>query len=243
MTERQIELHDNYMRVLEKIERAKARRTVNKDREVTLLAATKTVAAEDITFLAEHCGLRLCGENHAQEFVQKYDAVSAVGMRMDFIGHLQTNKVKYVAGRAGLIHSVDSVRLADEINKKCERLGVRQKILAEVNIGMEESKTGVSPAEFEGFAEEISRFPYIELCGMMTMAPKCTENDEFRKYFQESLGIFLDFFAKKTHNIGEPVLSMGMSDSFECAIEEGSTMVRVGSAIFGSRKYGTPAGI
>lgn len=235
MTERQLELHDNYMRVLEKIERAKARRTVNKDREVTLLAATKTVAAEDIIFLAEECGLRLCGENHVQEFTAKYDAVTATGARMDLIGHLQTNKVKYVAGRAGLIHSVDSLRLAEELDRRCARLGTKQRILIEINIGMEESKTGIAPSEFERFAEEISGLTSIELCGMMTMAPKCTENDEFRKYFRESCGIFLDFFAKKTHNIGEPVLSMGMSDSYECAIEEGSTMVRVGSAIFGSR--------
>lgn len=237
MTERQIELHDNYMRVLEKIENAKARRSVNTDRDVVLLAATKTVPAEDITFLVENYGLRLCGENHAQEFTAKYDAVTAAGARMDFIGHLQTNKVKYVAGRAGLIHSVDSIRLAEEIEKKCSRLGVRQGILAEVNIGMEESKTGIAPSEFNRFLEEISTFPSLDVRGMMTMAPKCTENDEFRKYFRESCRIFLDFFAKKTHNIGEPVLSMGMSDSYECAIEEGSTMVRVGSAIFGSRKY------
>ena len=237
MTERQIELHDNYMRVLEKIENAKAKRTVNTDREVSLLAATKTVAAEDITFLAENYGLRLCGENHAQEFNAKYEPVTAAGARMDFIGHLQTNKVKYIAGRAGLIHSVDSVRLAEEIDKKCAKLGVRQGILVEVNIGVEESKTGIVPSEFDRFMEEISGFSSLDVCGMMTMAPKCTENEEFRKYFQESCRIFLDFFAKKTHNIGEPVLSMGMSDSFECAIEEGSTMVRVGSAIFGSRKY------
>ena len=237
MTERQIELHDNYMRVLEKIENAKAKRTVNTDREVSLLAATKTVAAEDITFLVENYGLRLCGENHAQEFNAKYEAVTAAGARMDFIGHLQTNKVKYIAGRAGLIHSVDSVRLAEEIDRKCSKLGVRQGILVEVNIGMEESKTGIAPSEFDRLMEEISGFSSLDVRGMMTMAPKCTENEEFRKYFRESCRIFLDFFAKKTHNIGEPVLSMGMSDSFECAIEEGSTMVRVGSAIFGSRKY------
>ncbi|MGN1346227.1 MAG: YggS family pyridoxal phosphate-dependent enzyme [Eubacteriales bacterium] len=235
MTERQSELHDNYMRVLEKIENAKARRGTNAP--VTLLAASKTVPAEDIAFLVEHDGLRLCGENHAQEFTAKYDAVTAAGARMDFIGHLQTNKVKYVAGRAGLIHSVDSIRLAEEIDRRCSRLGVRQGILVEVNIGMEEAKTGVSPAEFDEFAEQISAFPSLELRGMMTMAPKCTENDEFRKYFRESYRIFLDFFVKKTHNIREPILSMGMSDSFECAIEEGSTMVRVGSAIFGSRTY------
>ena len=149
----------------------------------------------------------------------------------------KTNKVKVVAGRAGLIHSVDSVRLAEEIDKKCTKLGVRPGILIEVNIGMEEAKSGIAPENFGQFMEEISAFPSLDVRGMMTMAPKCTENEEFRKYFHESCRIFLDFFAKKTHNIGEPVLSMGMSDSYACAVEEGSTMVRVGSAIFGSRKY------
>ncbi len=235
MTERQTELRDNYMCVLEKIEKAKARRGT--DTPVTLLAASKTVPAEDITFLVEECGLRLCGENHAQEFTAKYDAVTTVGAQMDFIGHLQTNKVKYVAGRAGLIHSVDSIKLAEEIDRRCQKLGVRQRILVEVNIGMEESKTGIEPSHFPEFMEKIASFSNLDVCGMMTMAPKCTEIENFRKYFRESYTIFLDFFVKNSHNIGEPILSMGMSDSYECAIEEGSTMVRVGSAIFGSRKY------
>lgn len=235
MTPRQTELRDNYFRVLEKIEDAKERRGEGKP--VTLLAATKTVPAEDVKFLVENYGLKICGENHAQEFVAKYDELTAVGARMDFIGHLQTNKVKYIAGKAALIHSLDSVRLAEEIDLRCRKLGTTQDVLVEVNIGMEESKTGVSPDEFERFMEEISGFDTLKIRGMMTMAPKCTENDDFRKYFRESYRIFLDFFAKKSHNIREAVLSMGMSDSFECAIEEGADIVRVGSAIFGSRIY------
>lgn len=235
MTERQTELRDNYFRVLEKIEAAKERRGFGGD--VQLLAATKTVPAEDVKFLVENYGLRLCGENHAQEFVAKYDELTGAGARMDFIGHLQTNKVKYIAGRAGLIHSLDSVKLAAEIDKQCRKIGAVQEVLVEINIGSEESKTGIAPTEVERFMDEISVFETIKVRGMMTMAPKCEENDEFRKYFKESYRIFLDFFAKKTHNIGEAVLSMGMSDSYECAIEEGSNIVRVGSAIFGSRIY------
>lgn len=233
--ERKKELSENYVRVLEMIEAAK--KTRGGDKPVTLLAATKTVPAEDICYLIENCGLKLCGENHAQEFTDKYDAVHAAGAEMDFIGHLQTNKVKYIVGKARLIHSLDSIKLAEEINSRAEKLGVEQKVLVEVNIGEEENKTGVNPGEVGEFLKELETYPAIKVCGMMTMAPKCEEINEFRKYFKESYRIFLDFFAKKTHNIGEPVLSMGMSDSFECAIEEGADIVRLGSIIFGKRKY------
>ena len=233
--ERKKELSENYARVLEMIEAAK--KTRGGDKPVTLLAATKTVPAEDICYLIENCGLKLCGENHAQEFTDKYDAVRAAGAEMDFIGHLQTNKVKYIVGKARLIYSLDSIKLAEEINSRAEKLGVEQKVLVEVNIGEEENKTGVNPGEVGEFLKELETYPAIKVCGMMTMAPKCEEINEFRKYFKESYRIFLDFFAKKTHNIGEPVLSMGMSDSFECAIEEGADIVRLGSIIFGKRKY------
>lgn len=233
-TARQNELRDNYLRVLEKVEAARERRGTGDP--VQLLAATKTVPEEEVRFLTETCGMTLCGENHAQEFVAKYDGVTASGARMDFIGHLQTNKIKYVCGRAGLIHSVDSLRLAEALDKHCRKIGATQDILMEVNIGEEDAKTGVRPGEVAEFLEGISAFSSLNLRGMMTMAPKCTEIDDFRKYFQESYRIFLDFFAKKPHNIREHILSMGMSDSYECAIEEGSTLVRVGSAIFGSRK-------
>ena len=235
MTQRQNELRDNYLRVLEKIEAARMRRGTGEP--VTLLAASKTMPAEDVAFLAQECGLKVCGENFAQEFRDKFETVSASGCRMDFIGHLQSNKIKYVAGKAGLIHSLDSVRLASEIDEKCAKLGVVQDVLVEVNIGEEESKTGISSCMMAEFLEQISGFEHINVRGMMTMAPKCTENEDFRRYFRKSYQIFLDFFAKKSHNIGEPVLSMGMSDSYECAIEEGATLVRVGSSIFGSRVY------
>lgn len=233
--ERKNELRDNYLRVLERIEAAKARR--GGDKPVTLLAATKTVPAEEVCYLVENCGLKLCGENHAQELTEKFDSVTYSGAQMDFIGHLQTNKVKYIVGKARMIHSLDSVKLAAEIDARCRKLGITQDVLVEVNIGEEENKTGVNPAEVPAFLDSIGDFSSIKVRGMMTMAPKCEEKDEFRKYFKESYRIFLDFFAKKTHNIGEAVLSMGMSDSFECAIEEGADIVRLGSVIFGSRVY------
>ena len=232
---RKAELRDNYFRVMEKIEAAKARRLVRGD--LKLLAATKTVPAEEVAYLVRECGLKLCGENHAQEFVAKYDEVTGAGAVMDFIGHLQTNKVKYVAGRAGMIHSLDSLRLAAEIQRICEKRGATQDVLVEVNIGNEESKTGIAAADIGNFVDALGEFDRINIRGMMTMAPKCEKISEFRKYFAESYTIFLDIFGKKSHNIREAVLSMGMSDSYECAIEEGSNIVRVGSAIFGSRIY------
>ncbi len=233
--EREIELRDNYLRVMENIENAKVRRGVGG--EVKLLAATKTVPAEEVCYLIEACGMKLCGENHAQEFVAKYDAVKAAGGEMDFIGHLQTNKVKYVAGSAGLIHSLDSLRLAAEIERICEKRGTTQDVLVEVNIGEEDSKTGLMPSQVDEFVSALGQFQRINVRGMMTMAPKCEKIGEMSKYFAESYRIFLDIFTKKSYNIREAVLSMGMSDSYECAISEGSNIVRVGSAIFGSRIY------
>lgn len=185
---------------------------------------------------AYDAGHRLFGENKVQELVAKKDLLPS-DISWHFIGHLQTNKVRVVAGRAGLIHSVDSVRLAAEIDSRCRKLGVTQDILVEINIGEEESKTGVEPDRFDDFLAEIEPFSAIRAVGIMTMAPKCEKLEDFRAYFRKSYQFYLDFSAKKLHNIGEPVLSMGMSDSYECAIEEGATLVRVGSAIFGARHY------
>ena len=233
--ERKQQLSDNYLKVAEKIEEAVRRR--GGDRPVSLLAATKTVPEEEIEYLIEKHGLSLCGENHAQEFRDKYSGLSAAGARVDFIGHLQTNKVKYVAGRAGLIHSLDSVRIAEAIQAKCERDGTVQPVLIEVNMGGEETKTGIPASFLEPFMEEIGRFDRLELRGMMTMVPKSDDPSEVRKYFRQSYRLFIDNFGKKLHNTREVVLSMGMSDSFECAIEEGADIVRVGSALFGARRH------
>lgn len=239
MTERQRVISDNYQRVLEKIENARMRREalVGERRQVRLLAATKTVPTEDILFLVERFGLSLCGENRQNEFTEKHEAVQAAGAEMHFIGHLQTNKVRYVVGKTELIHSVDSFRLASEINKRSLEIGRKTAVLVEVNMGEEAAKTGILPGEAEALANAVGSMEGLELHGMMAMAPKCDEKEKIRKYFRESYRIFLDFFAKKTHNIEEPILSMGMSDSYETAIEEGANLVRVGSAIFGERIY------
>ncbi len=241
MTERQRTISDNYKRVLENIEKARMRRAAlygsDAVREVKLLAATKTVPLEDILFLVEECGLRLCGENRQNEFTEKHEAVQLAGSEMHFIGHLQTNKVKYVVGKAELIHSVDSIRLASEISKRSVGLGKKSDVLVEINVGEEEAKTGLFLRDAREVLEEIHALEGLNLRGIMAMIPKCDEDAKKREYFRKSYDFFLDFFEKKLHNIEECILSMGMSDSYETAVEEGATLVRVGSAIFGSRIY------
>ncbi|MBE6568930.1 MAG: YggS family pyridoxal phosphate-dependent enzyme [Ruminococcaceae bacterium] len=238
MTEaRQQFLKASYERVMEDIESAVIRRGEHK--AVQLLAASKTMPAEDIVYLSD-VGLRYAGENRQQEFTEKYEAVKSAANPAEyhFIGHLQTNKVKYLVGKADLIHSVDSVHLAEEIAKQACRMGVTVPILGQVNIGEEEAKSGVSPDEAPEFFAALHEMQGISLRGMMVVAPICDEKEKIRKYFRDSYRIFIDFFEKKPHNIREAILSMGMSDTYELAIEEGATMVRVGSALFGHRDYG-----
>jgi len=234
-------ISDNYKRVLENIEKAKIRRGekygADAVRDVGLLAATKTVPLDDILFLVNEFGLTLCGENRQNEFTEKHEAVKAAGAQMHFIGHLQTNKVKHIVGNTELIHSVDSLRLASEISKRSMELGLKTDVLLEVNIGEEESKTGLLPEDIPRIMSEIDGFEGINLRGMMAMIPKCDEEEKKLQYFKKSYTFFIDFFPKKMHNIGESILSMGMSDSYEAAIEEGANLVRVGSAIFGQRTY------
>ena len=231
---RKTEIYDGYHRVLERIENAKAHRSAGSG-EVTLLAATKTVPAEEVLYAAS-LGLKVAGENKVQELTEKYDALKDA-LDMQFIGHLQTNKVKQVVGRASVIHSVDSTRLAEEIAKKSIAAGIVTDVLCEINIGREESKSGVLPEAAGEFAARLSETAGIRLMGVMTMAPVC-ESAEYRKYFAETYQIFVDILQNTGYNIDEPILSMGMSDSFEEAIAEGATLVRVGSAIFGRRNYG-----
>lgn len=235
MTLRQEMISDNLKRVRESINEASLRRGEGKD--VSLLAATKTVCAEDIVFAADKLSLRLAGENRAQEFTEKYDTVRPHLDEYHFIGHLQTNKAKYVVGRADLIHSVSSLKLAAELERLSARQGIIQDVLMEINCAREESKSGFFPEDAVAIADEFSAFPHLNLRGIMTMGPLGAEKTVLRKYFRETYAIFIDIFEKKPHNIGEAVLSMGMSDSFDIAIEEGATLVRVGSAIFGSRSY------
>lgn len=207
-------------------------------RAYTLLAATKTVSAETINYAIDHLGLDCIGENRVQELLEKYDALHKEKLRIDFIGRLQTNKVKYIIDKVDMIHSVDSIRLAEEIDRRAGRIGKVMNILVEVNVGREASKGGVMPEELPALLEELDKFEHISVCGMMVIPPKTAPNESPEKYFAESFQIFLDIFCKKYHNRERsPILSMGMSDSYEIALQNGSDLVRIGSALFGNRIY------
>lgn len=210
---------------------------IGKDREITLLAATKTVPVEVINHLIDNCGLQDIGENRVQELLDKYDLLHLDNVKLHFIGSLQTNKVKYIIDKVCLIHSLDRLELAAEIDRQAAKHGLVMDVLVEINIGRESDKGGIMPEDALSFFEAISRFSHIKPCGIMTMAPFCAEKSDFYKYFEKTYSIFIDISDKKLHNIDRPILSMGMSDSFEAAIDCGSNLVRVGSAIFGSRSY------
>ena len=230
------EIKENYKRVLDMMENAKAKRASKAP--VKLLAATKTVPADEILFAHDCLGLELAGENKVNELLSKYDALAGK-IDLHLIGHLQTNKVKNVVGKVSMIESLDSLRLAEEINRRSAEHGIITDVLIEINSGREEAKSGIMPEDASSFLDEICRFESIKPRGIMTMAPNCEKKDDYRKYFGETYQIFIDIFTKKMHNIVDPVLSMGMSDSFDIAIEEGATEIRVGSLIFGKRIYNT----
>ncbi len=201
---------------------------------VTLLAATKTVDVGVINH-AIRSGISVIGENRVQELLSKYDDLIPVEKHL--IGHLQTNKVKDVVGKVSLIHSVDSLKLASAIQNRAEKLGICQRVLLEVNIGGEESKSGLAPEEVLPTLTEIDRLPNIRVCGLMAIPPICNAPEENRKYFSKMRQMFLDIGTKKMDNSNMEILSMGMSDDFAVAVEEGATMVRVGTALFGKRNY------
>ena len=228
------DIRENLKEVEYKIECAKAKRSAPGD--VRVLLATKTVEPARILFAAEELGYSLIGENRVPELLSKYDELKDK-TDIHLIGHLQTNKVKSVVGRVSLIESLDSVHLAKEIDRVSRAAGVVSDVLVEINIGREEAKGGVMPEETERFFDEIARFENVRPVGIMTMAPKCDKKSDYTKYFNKTYEIFLDISKKYLYNIIEPVLSMGMSDSYEEAIAAGATEIRLGSAVFGSRPY------
>ena len=162
----------------------------------------------------------------------EYDALNRDGLDIHFIGSLQKNKVKYIIDKVSMIESLDSLPLAEEIERQAAKHEKVMDCLIEVNIGREAQKGGVLPEDASDFAEKLAVFPHIRLCGIMTMAPKCDDAADYRKYFRESYHIFIDICEKKLHNVDRHVLSMGMSRSFEAALAEGSNLIRVGRAAF-----------
>lgn len=204
---------------------------------IKLVAATKMNDASRVRE-AIAAGVDVCGENRVQEFLEKNAAGAYEGCPKHFIGHLQKNKVKYLVGEVELIHSVDSAELLETISRRAEKLGLVQDVLLEVNIGAEESKSGVSPEELGEILEKAADFPDARVRGLMAIPPICADPEENRTYFRRMYQLFVDIRAKKYDNVSMDFLSMGMSADFEVAISEGANMVRVGTGIFGARDYG-----
>ena len=205
-------------------------------KEIKLCAATKMNDADAVR-QAIAGGVDLCGENRVQELVQKQKENAYEGAPVHFIGVLQTNKVKQVVGKVDVIQSVDRLNLLDAIQKEAAKQGIVQDIFLEVNVGGEESKSGFATAEVLPLLEHISEYPNIFVRGLMTIPPISEKSGSNRKFFQEILQLSVDIRTKKYDNVSVDCLSMGMSDDFEDAVSCGSTMVRVGTAIFGARDY------
>ena len=200
-----------------------------------LIAVSKTKPVEMLQEVYNE-GIRDFGENYVQELADKIE-IMPKDIRWHMIGHLQRNKVKYLVGKVACIHSVDSFRLADVINERSIKLGVVTEIMAEVNIAGEESKFGFTRDEVFDFAEKVSTMEGVKLVGLMTSAPYVNDPEENRQYFREMKSLSVDINEKNINNINITELSMGMTNDYIVAVEEGATHVRVGTAIFGARNY------
>ena len=225
---------ENYLAVEEKVKEACRRAGRNRD-EVTLIAVSKTKPMSMIEELLP-LGVMDFGENKVQELTAKEEALPS-GLHWHMIGHLQRNKVKYIVDKAYLIHSVDSLRQAEAVSQEAVKKGVTANILIEVNVAGEDSKFGVAPEETAALAEAISKLPNIAVKGLMTIAPFVENAEENREVFRNLRKLSVDIEEKKFNNVTMAVLSMGMTGDYEVAIEEGATMVRVGTGIFGERDY------
>lgn len=203
--------------------------------EVTLIAVSKTKPVEMLSTIYNQ-GIRDFGENKVQEMCDKMEQLPS-DIRWHMIGHLQTNKVKYIVGHTTLIHSVDSLHLAKEIERQAEKKDVTVDILVEVNIAEEESKFGIHKEETYELVRQIAALPHVHICGLMTIAPYVENPEGNRMYFRGIRQLSVDIAEQNIDNVDMDVLSMGMTGDYMVAIEEGATMVRVGTGIFGERNY------
>lgn len=234
LSDRFMTVEKNLRVIRANIEKA-AQRARKRPEDILLLAATKTVDAEVVNH-AIKLGVRCVGENRVQELLLKYDALHKEGVESHFIGHLQTNKVADIVDKVSMIQSVDRLRLAEEIDRQAAKRGKVMNILVEVNIGEEASKSGVRVQDTEALIRDITRFPHLKVRGLMTIPPFCDNLEETRQYFSIIRKLFIDITGKKIDNVTMDFLSMGMSDDYEEAIASGANIVRIGSALFGSRK-------
>ena len=220
--------------VIKNIHKSCHAKGINPD-NITLIAVSKTKPAEMIQELYD-AGCRNFGENKVQELVDKYETLPK-DIQWHMIGHLQRNKVKYIVDKVSLIHSVDSLRLAETIEKEAEKKKCMVDILIEVNMAKEESKYGVYPEDVEELLRKISSLSHIRVKGLMTVAPNVKNSEENREIFTKMKKLSVDITEKNIDNITMSILSMGMSNDYTIAVEEGANMVRVGTSIFGVRNY------
>ena len=227
-------IKENILDIEKKIDAASA--LCDRQEKVTLMAVTKMHTSDEI-LEALNCGIEVIGENKAQELLEKYPYIKGK-CKIHFIGHLQTNKVKSIIDKVDCIQSVDSLKLATEINKCSENIGKVTDILIEVNIGEEESKYGVKAQEVSSFVDSLKDLKCINICGLMCVLPiYASEGEEKNIFFERMWDLFIDIKQKKYDNINVNTLSMGMSGDYECAIAHGANLVRVGTSIFGARNY------
>lgn len=224
---------ENYKEVQSFVKESEKKSSYGQD--VTLIAVSKTKPSSDIKALYD-IGVRDFGENKVQELCDKYEELPK-DIKWHLIGHLQTNKVKYIVDKVYLIHSVDSIHLAQQIEHECEKKNVDVNILVQVNVAKEDTKFGLMAEDVMSMIENISKLPHIHIKGLMTIAPFVEDAEENRQVFADLKKLSVDIRNKNIDNVSMDVLSMGMSGDYRVAIEEGSTMVRVGTSIFGERNY------
>ena len=225
----------NYKTIEERISEAAVKSGRNRE-DITFLAATKTVDADRINY-AISLGLKYIGENKVQELLSKYEDYDLNNASLQFIGHLQSNKVRQIVGKVDLIQSVDSVKLAKEISKQSKKNNINSDVLIEVNIGEEESKSGINAENLHELLDEIKDLENISVKGLMCIPPICDSPQKNLKFFDKMNNIFIDISDKNIDNISMDILSMGMSADYYEAILCGANMVRIGSSLFGARNY------
>ena len=236
MTEQEkSELYSRIQAVQERIDTA-AEKVGRDPKDIILVAASKMNDAERVR-TAIACGIRVCGENRVQELLDKYEQNAYAGADLQFIGTLQTNKVKYLIGKVSLIQSVGSVRLGEAIAREAEKRGIRQDILLEVNIGREAAKSGLLLEELDDAVSRLCEKKSLHIRGLMAIPPIADQTSKNLSYFTEMHQVFVDILTKKYDNVNMDYLSMGMTNDFEMAISCGANMVRIGTAIFGARPY------
>ncbi len=228
------EIKNNLDNILERV-KAAAERSGRKFEDIKVIAVTKTIEVDRIKSVYDY-GILDMGENRVQELMEKYEKLP-LDVEWHLIGHLQTNKVKYIIDKVKMIHSVDSLELAKEINLRAAKHCKKMDILLQVNVSGEETKFGINPSEVYPFISDISKMENISLKGLMTIAPFAQDPREIRPVFRNLYDIYIDIKRERLDNVDMDYLSMGMSNDFEVAIEEGSNVVRIGTSIFGKRDY------